>query len=76
MGELTEAINKIVESCQQTGNEVEEEAQNLENLKPKIHQALDKAEKERSKVETLTKKLEIKEGKWDSEKARYTQSSM
>ena len=71
MGEMHDAINKIVKSCQQTGNEIDEGAQTLADLKPKIRQTLERAEKERIKIETLTKKLETKAGKWDSEKARY-----
>ena len=72
---MTDDINEIVKSCQQTGNEIDEGAQTLTDLKSKIRQTLDKTEKERSKIETLTKKMETKEGKWDSEKARYDTQS-
>ena len=75
MGEMTDAINKIVKSCQQTGSEIEEGAQTLADLKPKIRQTLDRAEKERIKIETLTKILETKERKRDIEKARYDNQS-
>ena len=70
MREVAEAIEKICQSCQQTQNEMKDQAKTLEDLKSKIGQTLERARTERSKFEALSKKLETKEGKWDSEKAR------
>jgi hypothetical protein len=48
--------------------------QKIASLKSDTHVVLDEAKEKRRKVEALTQKLESKEGKWDSEKARYVQA--
>ena len=74
MGEIVSEIEKICKSCDQTRVEMESLTQKIASLKSDTHVVLDEAKEKRRKVEALTQKLESKEGKWDSEKARCVQS--